>query len=640
VWSPAFDDGSPASSLADDALARAPVRRLRLVTRSTAVKRDAAAFAAVYEDNRQALYRYLRSILRHDQDAQDALQSTMTRAFAALRDEPRDFELRPWLFRIAHNEAVSLLRRRQITVELEDSIASERACVEEKVAEREDLRVLRRDLADLPDRQRAALVLREFGGLGHREIGLALGCSPSSAQQAIADARDGLQRRREGRAMPCETVRSAIASDDGRVLRGRRLRAHLAVCAGCRDFQTAVRGRPRWPLAIPLPFAALLRRLLAHKVSAGGLAAGGGVAGGVAVPTVATVAVVATVVAGALSASGGGPPAGKPAAAEGVRAVAAGGASTSGAAGRAWNSTAPVSPSATPAHAVTAPATTPVGVAPDRSGTGSVQGQGARVPADEADAAPGNGARRDSGSSPERADERPREAPPADAVERTEPAGAERGRSTTAPGRVRGRSDTSNGRSEAAHGRERATRGRSGTAPGRERTARGGRSARGRDGAARGGSRPARGRDGAARGGSRPARGHNGAPAPASGREPAAQGGSGSAPGAPPPAGHDAGANGSSNPPGGAGGGQSGPGNSGGNPGAGNRGSGAAPQAPNQGNSSQGPQGAPGHNPASQPGGSGHGSQGHGNGQPGGGPPPGAGGGGQSNGKGNGRGGG
>src|SRR5918998_3385359 len=85
--------------------------------RSRAARGDAVAFAAVYERHHQALYRYCRSIVRHDHDAQDALQNTMARAFAALQDRPRDLELRPWLFRIAHNEAVSIVRRRRQTVE-------------------------------------------------------------------------------------------------------------------------------------------------------------------------------------------------------------------------------------------------------------------------------------------------------------------------------------------------------------------------------------------------------------------------------------------------------------------------------------------------------------------------------------------
>src|SRR3954468_2334548 len=111
--------------------------RAGVEVRSRVVRDDASVFAAVYERHHQALYRYCRSILRHEQDAQDALQSTMTRAYAALQDERRDLELRPWLFRIAHNESVSILRRRHATAELGDVLVVGE--LEERVHEREEL---------------------------------------------------------------------------------------------------------------------------------------------------------------------------------------------------------------------------------------------------------------------------------------------------------------------------------------------------------------------------------------------------------------------------------------------------------------------------------------------------------------------
>src|SRR6478672_6635607 len=71
-----------------------------------------SAFATIYARHHQRLYRYCRSVLRDSDDAYDALQSTLARALAALQSGQRNAPLRPWLFRIAHNEAVSLIRRR------------------------------------------------------------------------------------------------------------------------------------------------------------------------------------------------------------------------------------------------------------------------------------------------------------------------------------------------------------------------------------------------------------------------------------------------------------------------------------------------------------------------------------------------
>src|SRR4051794_14470229 len=58
------------------------------------------AFTTLYERHGQRLYRYARSIVGNDADAQDVLQSTMTSALVALRRGARDAPLRPWLFRI------------------------------------------------------------------------------------------------------------------------------------------------------------------------------------------------------------------------------------------------------------------------------------------------------------------------------------------------------------------------------------------------------------------------------------------------------------------------------------------------------------------------------------------------------------
>jgi RNA polymerase sigma factor (sigma-70 family) len=232
------------------------IRRLRgePPTRSRAARGD---FAAVYESHQQALYRYCRSILRHEHDAQDALQNTMARAFAALEGEERDFEVRPWLFRIAHNEAISILRRRRETDELDDS-AQDVGDLEDHVASREELRLLRLDLDDLPERQRAALVLRELSGFSHAEIGVVLDLSPSAVKQTIFEARNALFVCQEGREMDCDAVRRMLSDGDGRVLRGRGVRAHLRTCRGCRRFRGELERRPQAlrMLAPPLPVGA------------------------------------------------------------------------------------------------------------------------------------------------------------------------------------------------------------------------------------------------------------------------------------------------------------------------------------------------------------------------------------------------
>jgi RNA polymerase sigma factor (sigma-70 family) len=280
-----------------------------------AVKGEERAFAAIFDRYHQSLYRYCLAIVGNAQDAQDALQNTMVKALRALPGEERRIELKPWLYRIAHNESIELLRRRRDTRELDAELAAPGAGLAEEAASRERLRRLISDLDELPERQRGALVMRELAGLDFTQIGSALGTSPAVARQTLYEARLGLRQMDEGREMSCETVTKALSDGDGRVARRRDIRAHLRTCASCRRFREEIEGRQRDLAALsPLPAlaaAGLLHGLLGgHGAGAGGLAGalGGGAAkslgASAAIKGAATVAVVAAIGVGAADRGG------------------------------------------------------------------------------------------------------------------------------------------------------------------------------------------------------------------------------------------------------------------------------------------------------------------------------------------------
>ncbi|MBA2522271.1 MAG: RNA polymerase sigma factor, partial [Solirubrobacterales bacterium] len=208
-----------------------------------AARREQRAFAEIFKRHHQAIYRYCLSILRNREDAEDALQATMAAALRALPGEQRDIALRPWLFRVAHNESISLVRGRRATAGPEMEAPIPAASAEAQLADRDRLRQLVIDLQSLPERQRSALVMRELSGLSYEEIGVALSSSEAAARQSVYEGRISLQGLQEGREMKCETVRHAISDRDGRRLRGRRLRAHLDSCDGCRGFAASIERR-------------------------------------------------------------------------------------------------------------------------------------------------------------------------------------------------------------------------------------------------------------------------------------------------------------------------------------------------------------------------------------------------------------
>jgi RNA polymerase sigma factor (sigma-70 family) len=251
---------------------------------------DERAFATLYERYNGQLYRYCRSLLHDDLDAQDAIQAAFTSALSALRQRRRNAPLRPWLFRIAHNEAISMLRRRQRTHANSEEISDRLtvASAEERAAERARLAQLVDDLSELPERQRAALLMRELSDLSHVEIATALDTSIGAAKQAIFDARRTLMDFSQAREMPCAEVQRTISDRDGRSLRARAIRAHLRDCEGCAAFAAAIPSRQAELRAIVPPLApaaalGLFARLgvsgAGHGNAAGGGAATAGAAG-------------------------------------------------------------------------------------------------------------------------------------------------------------------------------------------------------------------------------------------------------------------------------------------------------------------------------------------------------------------------
>ena len=266
-----------------------------------AARGSTPAFATIYRRHHKELYRYCRSLLGNDDDAGDALQNTMLQALRGLEGERREIALRPWLFRIAHNESISLMRSRdRATPVAPEEIA--RAGGSDDHEERERFAALISDIGQLSSHQRSALVMRELSGLEFGEIAAALGTSPEAAKQAVYQARVALGELAEGRDMSCDEIRRKVSVEDRRLLRGRRVRAHLRGCSDCREFEHQIRERSG-ALAGLAPTISVPGAAAAFQgVLGGGTgAAGGGIASlfGAAAGAKAVAAVAAALAVGA-----------------------------------------------------------------------------------------------------------------------------------------------------------------------------------------------------------------------------------------------------------------------------------------------------------------------------------------------------
>ncbi|MDX6683671.1 MAG: hypothetical protein QOG94_3710, partial [Solirubrobacteraceae bacterium] len=210
-----------------------------------------AAFTALYERYHGPLLGYCRSILLNAEDAHDATQNALENALRALPRREPGRALRPWLYRIAHNEAINIVRRRQpVDADVDPATVLTVPGPEVHAEQRTRLAQLVDDLRTLPERQRGALVMRELSGLSYDEIGLSLGVSNEAARRAVFDARSALHDAVAGRATECVGVRRTLSDGDRRHLRARGVRAHLRSCDDCATFERAMSARQADLLAL------------------------------------------------------------------------------------------------------------------------------------------------------------------------------------------------------------------------------------------------------------------------------------------------------------------------------------------------------------------------------------------------------
>lgn len=156
----------------------------------TESKLDQERFASLVTEYQAALYRTARSILKNDQDAQDAVQEAIATAYARL-DSLRDVEkFKPWLLRILVNTCYDAYRRRRDTVSLEavqEFLPAPECRSEEHMS-------LWSAVLRLPEEQRSVVTLFYYEDLPIRSISRVLGLTPGAVKTRLSRARGRLRQ--------------------------------------------------------------------------------------------------------------------------------------------------------------------------------------------------------------------------------------------------------------------------------------------------------------------------------------------------------------------------------------------------------------------------------------------------------------
>jgi RNA polymerase sigma factor (sigma-70 family) len=150
------------------------------------------AFETIVERYRRALMRYVSRLLPPER-AEDVVQQSFVNAYEAMHRDGAELNLRPWLYRIAHNAALNALRDRGLRHDELDERMDGVERPDQALERTQGLRDVLVAVQALPARQRDAIVLRELEGRSYEEIALALGVTGGAVRQLLNRARNSLR---------------------------------------------------------------------------------------------------------------------------------------------------------------------------------------------------------------------------------------------------------------------------------------------------------------------------------------------------------------------------------------------------------------------------------------------------------------
>jgi len=165
-------------------------------------------FGELVERYEAKLMRYARKFLLDPEDAQDIVQDIFIKAYENLQSFDATRRFSPWIYRIAHNEFVNALKKREsrrtvFTIDFDTLFPHLQAAdtADSVALERDTRETLEKHLDKLDPKYREPLILYYLESMDYREIADILHIPVSTVGVRLARARAMLQKQAKGQTM-------------------------------------------------------------------------------------------------------------------------------------------------------------------------------------------------------------------------------------------------------------------------------------------------------------------------------------------------------------------------------------------------------------------------------------------------------
>ena len=157
---------------------------------------DPRAFAALVEQYEKPVYNVALRMLRSPEDARDIAQSVFLKAYQNLSSYDPQYKFYSWIYRMAINESLNVLRvRGRNEGPVDERLASDRAGPSELLSTDQTRDVVLDAVGRLKPEHRAVIVLRYFVDRNYEDMGQILGIDAKTVKSRLYTARQLLKEQ-------------------------------------------------------------------------------------------------------------------------------------------------------------------------------------------------------------------------------------------------------------------------------------------------------------------------------------------------------------------------------------------------------------------------------------------------------------
>ena len=155
---------------------------------------DPRAFAALVEQYEKPVYNVALRMLRNSEDARDIAQSVFLKAYQNLANYDPQYKFYSWIYRMAINESLNILRvRGRNAGPVDERLPEDSAGPSELLAEDQTREVVLEAIARLKPEHRAVIVLRYFVDRNYEDMAEILGIDAKTIKSRLYTARQLLK---------------------------------------------------------------------------------------------------------------------------------------------------------------------------------------------------------------------------------------------------------------------------------------------------------------------------------------------------------------------------------------------------------------------------------------------------------------